>query len=120
MGYYSSKNCIDYEFCINSRFYFITPSKRYTDVNLDNILERYSKQKCENTTTLCQISFPYYFLLILSKNSKQTNNVRMAERSKAPDSRYSLLADSKSVREFWSSYEGVGSNPTSDKITFFA
>ena len=42
----------------------------------------------------------------------------MAERSKAPDSRYSLLADSKSVREFWSSYEGVGSNPTSDKITF--
>ena len=54
------------------------------------------------------------------KNHDINNNVRMAERSKAPDSRYTLLADSKHVREFWSSYEGVGSNPTSDNKYFLA
>ena len=44
--------------------------------------------------------------------------VRMAERSKAPDSRFTFSVDDRDYREFWSSYEGVGSNPTSDK-TFF-
>ena len=34
----------------------------------------------------------------------------MAEWSKAPDSRFKGIAG-----DFWSSYEGVGSNPTSDK-----
>ena len=39
----------------------------------------------------------------------------MAEWSKAPDSRFYLTFMIGSVyREFWSSYEGVGSNPTSD------
>ena len=38
----------------------------------------------------------------------------MAERSKAPDSRVPFLIDSE--RAFWSSNEGVGSNPTSDKL----
>ena len=42
----------------------------------------------------------------------------MAERSKAPDSRFTFSVDDRDYREFWSSYEGVGSNPTSDK-TFF-
>ena len=36
----------------------------------------------------------------------------MAERSKAPDSREILFASVKWA--FWSSNEGVGSNPTSD------
>jgi hypothetical protein len=40
----------------------------------------------------------------------------MAERTKAPDSRFTLLTDSE--RAFWSSSEGVGSNPTSDKVFF--
>ena len=52
----------------------------------------------------------------VSKNSSYLQQVRMAERSKAPDSRISLLTDSE--RAFWSSYEGVGSNPTSDKYFF--
>ena len=38
----------------------------------------------------------------------------MAEWSKAPDSRCFLPSDSRRV--FWSSCEGVGSNPTSDII----
>ena len=42
----------------------------------------------------------------------------MAERSKAPDSRFTFSANNRVTREFWSSYEGVGSNPTSDKILF--
>ena len=42
--------------------------------------------------------------------------VRMAERSKAPDSSANLLTNSE--RAFWSSSEGVGSNPTSDKNFF--
>ncbi len=42
----------------------------------------------------------------------------MAERSKAPDSREILFTNSE--RAFWSSSEGVGSNPTSDKnFNFF-
>ena len=44
------------------------------------------------------------------------NKVRMAERSKAPDSREILFASMKWA--FWSSNEGVGSNPTSDKLFF--
>ena len=44
----------------------------------------------------------------------------MAERSKAPDSRFTFSVDDRDYREFWSSYEGVGSNPTSDKIVFEA
>ena len=44
----------------------------------------------------------------------------MAERSKAPDSRFTFSVDDRDYREFWSSYEGVGSNPTSDKIIFEA
>ena len=39
--------------------------------------------------------------------------VRMAERSKAPDSRDTLFLWDKGA--FWSTYVGVGSNPTSDK-----
>ena len=40
--------------------------------------------------------------------------VRMAERSKAPDSRATFLIHTE--RAFWSSYEGLGSNFTSDKL----
>ena len=40
--------------------------------------------------------------------------VRMAERSKAPDSRAIFLIGNE--RAFWSSYEGVGSNPISNKL----
>ena len=42
-------------------------------------------------------------------------NVRMAERSKAPDSRAKLFTYQWA---FWSSNEGVGSNPTSDNNNF--
>ena len=47
-----------------------------------------------------------------------TCGVRMAERSKAPDSR----ADLALSWVFWSTYVGVGSNPTSDTLflTFFS
>ena len=38
-------------------------------------------------------------------------HVRMAERSKAPDSRVELFL----TGVFWSTNVGVGSNPTSDK-----
>ena len=41
-------------------------------------------------------------------------NVRMAERSKAPDSRVA----SSSNGAFWSTYVGVGSNPTSDRLFY--
>ena len=50
------------------------------------------------------------------KASKLQSNiveVRMAEWSKAPDSRYETLPAS-SGRAFWSTNVGVGSNPTSD------
>ena len=40
-----------------------------------------------------------------------TSHVRMAERSKAPDSRVELFL----TGVFWSTNVGVGSNPTSDK-----
>ena len=40
-----------------------------------------------------------------------TQHVRMAERSKAPDSRVELFL----TGVFWSTNVGVGSNPTSDK-----
>ena len=39
-------------------------------------------------------------------------HVRMAERSKAPDSRVELFL----TGVFWSTNVGVGSNPTSDKV----
>ena len=39
--------------------------------------------------------------------------VRMAERSKAPDSRAKTLSSNGA---FWSTNVGVGSNPTSDKV----
>jgi hypothetical protein len=42
-------------------------------------------------------------------------HVRMAERSKAPDSSANLPIR---VKAFWSSIEGVGSNPTSDNYFF--
>ena len=41
-----------------------------------------------------------------------TTHVRMAERSKAPDSRVELFL----TGVFWSTNVGVGSNPTSDKV----
>ena len=44
--------------------------------------------------------------------------VRMAERSKAPDSSVNLVGNDKSTVSFWSTYVGVGSNPTSDKYIF--
>ena len=40
------------------------------------------------------------------------SHVRMAERSKAPDSRVELFL----TGVFWSTNVGVGSNPTSDKV----
>jgi hypothetical protein len=43
-------------------------------------------------------------------------HVRMAEWSKAPDSRHdALLPRREFKRDFWSSYEGRGSNPLPDK-----
>ena len=44
------------------------------------------------------------------------SHVRMAERSKAPDSRVELFL----TGVFWSTNVGVGSNPTSDKCIFIA
>ena len=43
----------------------------------------------------------------------------MAERSKAPDSRFKSFCSSTVGRAFWSTYVGVGSNPTSDRLIFF-
>ena len=42
-------------------------------------------------------------------------HVRMAERSKAPDSRGITLGSLMRMWVFWSTNVGVGSNPTSDK-----
>ena len=43
--------------------------------------------------------------------------VRMAERSKAPDSRdCTIPSPVLETRVFWSTYVGVGSNPTSDNL----
>ena len=42
----------------------------------------------------------------------------MAERSKAPDSRFTNLPIGQWERAFWSLNGGVGSNPTPDTITF--
>ena len=45
----------------------------------------------------------------------------MAEWSKAPDSRLKpCFHDRELCWDFWSSYEGVGSNPTSDSKLFFS
>jgi hypothetical protein len=41
----------------------------------------------------------------------------MAERSKAPDSRFAFIT--LMMIEFWSSKEGVGSNPTPDNKVLF-
>ena len=100
----------------------------YQHVNFFNISHNVCK-RLFNSFKVKRINFIFDCITTFSIRTKAiltrasdcniNNNVRMAERSKAPDSRYTLLADSKSVREFWSSYEGVGSNPTSDKITFF-
>ena len=51
-----------------------------------------------------------YFLL----RPKTDIVVRMAERSKAPDSRFSYLPIAQWERAFWSPNGGVGSNPTPD------
>ena len=52
-------------------------------------------------------------LLVVNKTSLifPNTHVRMAERSKAPDSRVELFL----TGVFWSTNVGVGSNPTSDK-----
>jgi hypothetical protein len=42
----------------------------------------------------------------------------MAERSKAPDSSRDRLALVEGFEAFWSSIEGVGSNPTPDTFRF--
>ena len=46
------------------------------------------------------------------------SHVRMAERSKAPDSRGITLGSLMRMWVFWSTNVGVGSNPTSDKYFF--
>ena len=46
-------------------------------------------------------------------NHYSTRYVRMAERSKAPDSRV-VVSSFEAEGAFWSTYVGVGSNPTSD------
>ena len=53
---------------------------------------------------------------LFSRNCHINKKVRMAERSKAPDSRDMLFASVKWA--FWSSNEGVGSNLTSDTNFF--
>ena len=50
-------------------------------------------------------------LIILLQKHGIRQHVRMAERSKAPDSRVKLFL----TGAFWSTNVGVGSNPTSDK-----
>ena len=57
--------------------------------------------------------FPPSLFCIVNKTSLFFENahVRMAERSKAPDSRVELFL----TGVFWSTNVGVGSNPTSDK-----
>ena len=45
--------------------------------------------------------------------------VRMAERSKAPDSRLSYLPITQWERAFWSPNGGVGSNPTPDTLFLY-
>ena len=57
-----------------------------------------------------------YSTVTLAKNDN-LQQVRLAERSKAPDSRVNL-AWWCGLWAFWSSYEGVGSNPTPDKCFF--
>ena len=52
------------------------------------------------------VGFEFKYLIFF-----QTSHVRMAERSKAPDSRVELFL----TGVFWSTNVGVGSNPTSDK-----
>ena len=68
----------------------------------------------ENKLTSRKVYNYLKYLLYIKNIFLGLSQVRMAERSKAPDSRFTLLTDNE--RAFWSSYEGVGSNPTSDKI----
>ena len=53
----------------------------------------------------------------LSMHNSIITYVRMAERSKAPDSRVTVSSHDYQGA-FWSTNVGVGSNPTSDKIFF--
>ena len=53
---------------------------------------------------------------IIAKIHRPSKKVRMAERSKAPDSRDSLFTSMEWA--FWSTNVGVGSNPTSVKNFF--
>ena len=92
---------------------------------------------------LCQISCYFLYItawadrifsterqtVLINKNKKMLINLNKIEYKSTQNiqsgwpsglrrqTQGDLLADSE--REFWSSYEGVGSNPTSDKTFFF-
>ena len=51
------------------------------------------------------------YSVLINTNIFHIRHVRLAERSKAPDSREDSLSV---IGVFWSTYVGVGSNPTSD------
>ena len=57
----------------------------------------------------------YFSIVYLHHLNLGISVVRMAERSKAPDSREDLLCKTVAEWVFWSTNVGVGSNPTSDK-----
>ena len=60
-----------------------------------------------------------FLLLLLWRLRNFSTVVRMAERSKAPDSRLSYLLITQWERAFWSPNGGVGSNPTPDKMKIY-
>ena len=69
-----------------------------------------------SSTSICPFSFSQIIPQLnanynLMLQSCPTRCVRMAERSKAPDSRGKTLSSNGA---FWSTIVGVGSNPTSD------
>ena len=76
-------------------------------------------QHCSHTYIVLQRSYDWKFIyeiMYIGKFKQVLQSVvRMAERSKAPDSRENLLCKYVAEWVFWSTNVGVGSNPTSDK-----
>ena len=88
------------------------------------------RRKQDITHPLSEFDNPFHLSIYFHQRSvaywKLTNRhlfyclwsvVRMAERSKAPDSRGCIIpSHSVEIRVFWSTYVGVGSNPTPDNF----
>ena len=86
-------------------FYQVCIQFDLAKVSLRIVFTYFAKRKA----LYCKSKVPFY---------QTSSPVRMAERSKAPDSRFTYLPIAQWERAFWSPNGGVGSNPTPDTTYF--